>query len=144
MLLIVHILIEEIQDIHYHTVGFPGRAVGVEVGGILVVVQSQLPVTLFAVGIPQEIESFVPVGGVGGQIFVEPPDSFCYISLIDKLFDCFQLLHIVLNSGLLGYKDSFYLETTSKYSVKNKKKGEAKNPKLDEILSECHNFGCVL
>ena len=51
-------------------------------------------------------------------------DELCYISLIDKLFDSFQLLHIVLSSGLLEYKDSFYLETTNKYSVKNKKNGE--------------------
>jgi len=63
--------------------------------------------------------------------------------LIDKLFDSFQLLHIVLSSGLLEYKDSFYLETTNKYSVKNKKNGEIKSPKLNEILSECHNFGLV-
>lgn len=90
MLLIVHILIEEIQDIHCHTIGFTGRAVGIEVDSILVVVQSQLPVALFTVGISQEIESFVPVGRVGDQIFIELPDSFCYISLIDKLFDSFQ------------------------------------------------------
>ena len=115
MLLIVHILIEEIQDIHCHTIGFAGRAVGIKVDSILVVVQSQLPVTLFAVGISQEIESLVPVGRVGDQIFIELPDSFCYISLIDKLFDSFQLLHIVLSSGLLEYKDSFYLETTNNY-----------------------------
>ena len=84
MLLIVHILIEEIQDIHCHTIGFAGRAVGIKVDSIL-----------------------------------------------------------VLSSGLLEYKDSFYLETTNKYSVKNKKNGEIKSPKLNEILSECHNFGLV-
>ena len=126
MLLIVHILIEEIQDIHCHTIGFAGRAVGIKVDSILVVVQSQLPVTLFAIGISQEIKSFVPVGRVGDQRFIELPDSFCYIPLIDKLFDSFQLLRIVLSSGLLEYKDSFYLETTNKYSVKNKKNGEIK------------------
>ena len=141
MLLIVHILIEEIQDIHYHTVGFTGGTVRIKVDGLLIIIQSLLPICLFAIGISPEIESFVPVGGGVGQIFVKQLDSFDYISLIDKLFDCIQLLHIVLNSGLLEYKDSFYLETMSKYSVKNKKNEEIKSPKLNGILSECHNFG---
>lgn len=144
MLLIVHILIEEIQDIHYHTVGFTGGAVWIEVDGILIIIQSLLPVPLFTIGIPQEIESLIPVSGVGAQIIVKQSDSFDYISLIDKFFYWIQLLHIVLNFGLLKYKDSFYLETMSKYSVKNKKNEEIKCPKFDGILSECHNFGLKL
>ena len=141
MLLIVHILIVEIQDIHYHTVGFFGGAVWIEVDGTLIIIQSLLPISLFAISIPQKIESLIQVSGVVEHINLKQIDSIDYISLIDKLFDYIQLLHIVLNFGLLEYKDSFYLETISKYSVKNKKNEEIKSPKLNEILSECHNFG---
>ncbi len=85
MLLIVHIFIEEIQDIHCHTMGFPCRAVGVEVDGVPVVIQGLLPIALFAVGISPEIIHFVRIGGISHRIFVKQPDGFCYISLIDKL-----------------------------------------------------------
>lgn len=145
MLLIVHVFIVEIQDIHYHTMGLAGGTVRIEVDGVLIVVQGLLPVPLFAVGISAEIESFVLlVWGGGCQIFVKQFYGFGHISLADKLFDRIQLLHIVLNYGLLRHKDSFYLETTNMYSVKNKKKVKVESPECDEELSEYHNSRLIL
>lgn len=61
MLLVKHVLIVEIQDVHHHAVCLGGRTLWVEVHGIAVVIQRQLPVSLFAVRIAAQVESLVAV-----------------------------------------------------------------------------------
>ena len=85
-LLIVHILVIEVQNIHYHVIGLPGGAVRIEVDGIAVVVQRLLPVALFAVCVPPEIIGFVFLREIGLKQFVKQQNGLLYVSLTDKLF----------------------------------------------------------
>ena len=77
---------KEVQNIHYHVVGLPGGTVRIEVNGIVLVVQSLLPVALLAVSVPPEIIGFVFSGKIGLKYLVKLKDSLLHISLIDKLF----------------------------------------------------------
>lgn len=79
---------EELQDTDHHRSGLQGRTFGIELDGVLVIIQSLFPIFFLPVGVPPQIVEnffFLIVGGVLKKQ-IQLLNRFIHLSLIDKLF----------------------------------------------------------